>query len=189
MPKQGCASSSAERRRSSRHDAMNEADLERIVSQYGPGLRRLVAAWERNAAAREDLLQEILVALWRSLGRFRGECSERTFVYRVANNRILTHRFREAPQETDLEEAAAISDSRPTPEHEAEATQRASHLMRALHALPPAMRQVLTLSLEGLSRRESAEVLGITENNATVRLSRARAALKKELDRITGDTR
>lgn len=46
-------------------------DFERIVETYSPALRRLARAWERDAAAREDLLQEILFALWRALPRFR----------------------------------------------------------------------------------------------------------------------
>lgn len=49
--------------------------------------------------------------------------------------------------------------------------------MRALQTLPIASRQFLTLGLEGLTRAEIAAVLGITENNAGVRLSRARRAL------------
>ncbi len=64
-------------------------DFESVVDTYGPALRRLASAWERDAAAREDLLQEILLALWRALPRFRGECSEKTFVFRVAHNRRL----------------------------------------------------------------------------------------------------
>ena len=42
-------------------------------------------------------------------------------------------------------------------------------------------RQVLTLSLEGLGHEKLAEVLGVTENNVAVRLSRARKALQQAL--------
>ena len=158
-------------------------DLDRVVAEHGPALRRLVAAWERDAAAREDLLQEILLALWRALPRFRGESSEKTFVLRVAHNRALTHRFKPRPRVEPLDAAAAVVDGRPTPEADAATAQRLERLRRALRALPIPARQVLTLSLEGLSGAEIAAVLGITENNAGVRLSRARRALREELER------
>ena len=73
--------------------------------------------------------------------------------------------------------------SRPSPEAGASAAQRLERLRRGLQALPVPARQVLTLSLEGLSGAEIAEVLGITENNAGVRLSRARRALREEMER------
>ncbi|MDP9193911.1 MAG: sigma-70 family RNA polymerase sigma factor [Acidobacteriota bacterium] len=157
-------------------------DFESVVNTYGPALRRLASAWERDVAAREDLLQEILLALWRSLTRFRGECSEKTFVYRVAHNRALTHRFRTRVPTDSLDAAAPAIDPGPTPEAEASATQRIEVLMRALQSLPTAPRQILTLALEGLTRAEIAEILGITENNAGVRLSRARRMLTEKLN-------
>ena len=161
----------------------DDGGIDRVLAAHGPLLRRVTAAFERDAAAREDLLQEIPLALWRSLPRFRGECSERTFVLRVAHNRALTHAFRRRPRGAPLEAAAEVADPRPGPEHAATAAQRRERLVRALHRLPLAARQILSLSLEGLGGAEIAALLGITENNANVRLSRARRALKSELER------
>jgi RNA polymerase sigma factor (sigma-70 family) len=157
------------------------AELERVLGAWGPLLRRLTWAYERDAAAREDLLQEIHLALWRALPRFRGECAERTFVLRVAHNRAITHTFRRPPRAAALDAAQEVADPRPGPENEAAAAQRRERLLAALHRLPLAARQILTLHLEGLSGREIAELLGVTENNANVRLSRARGALEAEL--------
>ena len=56
------------------------------AAAFGPALERLARAYERDADKRRDLLQEIHVALWRSLARFDGRCSLRTWVYRVAHN-------------------------------------------------------------------------------------------------------
>jgi RNA polymerase sigma factor (sigma-70 family) len=165
------------------------ADEERfagLLRDYGPALKRLASSYERNAAAREDLLQEILLAIWRALPRFRGECAETTFLFRIAHNRAITHCFRRGCETTGIESAAEVSDPRPTPEHEASMAQRREQLLAALHALPVATRQVLALALEGLSRAELAEVLGITENAATVRLSRARAELKRQIEKRAG---
>lgn len=162
---------------------MSDEQFNRLLREHGPALRRLAAAWEREPAAQEDLVQEILFALWRALPRFRGDCSERTFVFRVAHNRALTHRFRMRLEGVELEEAAHVRDPTPSPEDAAEGAQKLQRLMHALQKLPVAARQVLTLSFEGLDRSEIAEVLGITENNTGVRLMRARRLLQEELSR------
>ena len=151
--------------------------FERVVQTYGAALRRLAGAWSRDPAAQDDVLQEILVAIWRALPRFRGESAERTFVFRVAMNRALTHRFRQPPRSEPLDAAAYVSDPQETPEAAATTSEARARLMAALHALPTAQREILALSLEGLSHREIADILGITENNAGVRLTRARRAL------------
>lgn len=155
--------------------------FERVVQQYGAGLRRLANAWERDPAAQEDLLQEILLAIWRALPRFRGEASERTFVFRVAMNRALTHRFRQPPRGEPLDAVREAPDPGRTPEAAATISEQRARLVSAIQSLPVATRQILTLALEGLSRGEIADILGISENNATVRLSRARRALQEML--------
>lgn len=129
-------------------------------------------------------MQEILIALWRALPRFRGDASERTFVFRVAMNRALSHRFRRPPRSEPLDSVAHVADPAKTPEAEATASQERAMLVAAVQALPDTMRQVLTLSLEGLSGAEIADVLGIRENNVHVRLSRARRELQEALQRV-----
>jgi RNA polymerase sigma factor (sigma-70 family) len=156
-----------------------------ILRRDGAALRRTAAAYEADPGRREDLFQEICLAIWQALPRFRGEASERTFVFRVAHNRGLSHRSRRRPDRaraTDLDAAGQVADPRPGPESLAEAEQRRERLRRAVLSLPLEPRQILTLALEGLSHKEIAEVLGITENHVAVRLSRARRTLRQALE-------
>jgi len=81
----------------------------------------------------------------------------------------------------DLERAESIPDPAPLPEAVAVASQQHETLLVALRRLPVSQRQLLTMALEGLTPREIAEVLGITDNNVAVRLTRARAALRELL--------
>lgn len=162
-----------------------DARYDQILQREGAALRRVAAAYEADAARREDLFQEICLAIWQALPRFRGESSERTFIFRIAHNRGLTHRSRRpmtAGVSADLQEAEAMADPQPGPEAEAGAAQRRERLRSAVLSLPLEPRQVISLTLEGLNPREIAEVLGITENNAAVRLSRARRALRQILE-------
>jgi RNA polymerase sigma-70 factor (ECF subfamily) len=158
-----------------------EERYDRILREHGSALRRVAASYEGERSRRDDLFQDICLAIWKALPLFRGESSERTFVFRIAHNRGLTHRSRRGPVLGDLEKASHVPDPRPDPEGEALAGQRRERLRDAVLALALPARQVLTLALEGLSQKEIGEVLGVSENAAAVRLSRARAALREVL--------
>jgi len=150
-----------------------------MLGDFGPSLDRLAAAYEADPAERDDLLQDISFAVWRALPAFRGECSERTFVYRIAHNRGLTHRARRRLRATEpLESVEVVADPGADPEQTTIRNLTRERLQAAVRRLPDGARQVVILSLSGLGAAEIGEVLGITENNAAVRLSRARRALK-----------
>lgn len=67
-----------------------DARATRWLTEYARPLQRLIAAYARKEADRADLLQDIALALWCALPAFRGDCSERTFLLRIAHNRALT---------------------------------------------------------------------------------------------------
>lgn len=153
-----------------------DEQFERIVRLHGPALRRLAHAYARTAADGDDLFQEICFALWRALPSFRGESSERTFAFRIGHNRGLTHRSRRPAEPEELHDG--YRDARPGPDALASAALERDRLLAAIRRLAEGHRQVVLLSLEGLSHAEIGEVLGITENNVAVRLSRARRELR-----------
>lgn len=160
--------------------------IERVLAEYGVALRRLAGAYARDAADADDLAQEIAIAIWDALPGFRGDCSERTFVYRVARNRALTYRHRRRPEGDPLEAADAVPDPRPLPDAEVDQAARHDALRRTIQQLPETLSGVVVLRLEGLSDREIADVLGITVNNVAVRLTRAREALRQRLGAPAG---
>ncbi len=61
------------------------------AAEFGPALDRLARGYEADADLRRDLRQDIHTELWRSLARFDGRCSLRTWVYRVAHNTAASH--------------------------------------------------------------------------------------------------
>src|SRR5688572_6746699 len=74
--------------------ADHDAIYERISTEYAAPLARLARAHEADPSLQQDLLQEIHIALWRSLPAFGGRCSLRTWVYRVAHNAAVSHVLR-----------------------------------------------------------------------------------------------
>ena len=88
-----------------------------LLGANGPALGRLAASYTRSAGDRDDLFQEIALAIWRALPRFRGECSERTFIFRIAHNRAISHIAQRSPISA-LEGELDPADPRPNPERE-----------------------------------------------------------------------
>ena len=158
-----------------------EKQFDRILGEHGGSIARLASSYEVVASVREELVQEIGLAIWRALPHFRGECSERTFVFRIAHNRGLSHVWKRRPAPRpleELEESEQPVDPRPHPDEQVSMTDQRARLMSAIQSLPVIHRQMIVLMLEGLSHAEMADVVGITENNVAVRLNRARNALK-----------
>jgi RNA polymerase sigma-70 factor (ECF subfamily) len=140
--------------------------------------------YARSPAESADLAQDIAMAVWLALPQFRGACSERTFVFRIAHNRGIHHaeRLRVRARVTSEGEASSeVADPAPGPDEALEAARRSEALWLALGRLPVGARAVLSLELEGLSHAEIAEVLGSTPNSVAVRLSRARSELRHHL--------
>jgi RNA polymerase sigma factor (sigma-70 family) len=163
-----------------------EQSFDRLLTANGPSLARLAATYTNTRSDRDDLLQEIAMALWQALPRFRGECSERTFLFRIATNRAIAYLARRRSHSI-AEEPVEIPDPAPDPEAGLVQEQRVERLRRAIRRLPIVYRQAITLSLEGLGYGEIAEVLGISESNVGVRLTRARQILRESLE--TGNER
>lgn len=161
------------------------ADLEvwfdALLTAHGPSLSRLAASYTRGAGEREDLLQEIAIAIWGALPRFRRECSERTFIFRIAHNRALAHLGRRRFPGAENNEILEIPDAAPDPERALSRQQQWQRLLGAIRQLPLGYAQVVTLTLEGCTYAETGDVLGISETNVGARLSRARDMLRTVL--------
>lgn len=154
----------------------------RLLATFDQPLRRLAGSYERDPSRQQDLVQDIWLAVWQALPRFRGECSERTFVFRIAHNRAVSHiDYSQRRRAEPLDDDAAVFAPGPDPEHALSAQQRQERLRAAVQELPVGLRQVVVLALEGFHHADIADIVGITENNVAVRLSRARATLSRLL--------
>src|SRR5512146_1811392 len=92
-----------------------EQQFDRLIAANGRALTRLAASYTNTLSDRDDLVQEIAMALWQALPGFRNECSERTFLFRIAHNRVITHLSRSRTRPVTGEEIEAY-DPAPGPE-------------------------------------------------------------------------
>jgi len=161
-----------------------------VIATYGAALGRLARVYEGNSDARSDLLQEIHVAIWKSLQIFDGRCSLRTWIYRVAHNVALRHLIRQRRKVSttflSLEDAGELSDNR---EQEADVERRVAleRILSLIQQLRPLDRQVMLLYLEGMDAHSIAEITGISPGNVSIRVHRLKAILTQRFHGGSGD--
>jgi RNA polymerase sigma-70 factor, ECF subfamily len=172
----------ADRKRSSQ-----DALYEEAAAAYGAALERLARAYERDADRRQDLLQDIHVELWRSLARFDGRCALRTWVYRVAQNTVISRVLRpraSSPTLVSLDEMVATPD-RYDQERFAGERLALDRLLSLIHELEPLDRQVILLYLEGLDAAAIGEITGLSGRNVATKVHRTKQVLSRRFYRNT----
>jgi RNA polymerase sigma-70 factor (ECF subfamily) len=153
------------------------------VDLLGPALVRLARAWEADSDACQDLLQEMHLALWRSMATFDGRCSMRTWVYRVAQNAATSHimRSRKGRKKMlvsieEIEERGGITAGNNS-HSSLEQSQILDRLYALIRRLNPLDRQVILLYLEGVDAASIGEVTGITPGYVATKIHRIKSIL------------
>jgi RNA polymerase sigma-70 factor (ECF subfamily) len=162
--------------------------LESLFETYADRLYRLALGLLGDPFEAEDIVQEAFLKVITRLDNFQERSNLGTWLYRVAYNASIDRLRRESPLPEDDPD---LDDSLPMPEVLSEWHTPESHLIvgesleyldAAIQTLPESLRSVFVLrDIDELSTRETAEVLGITENTVKVRLHRARLALRERL--------
>jgi RNA polymerase sigma factor (sigma-70 family) len=161
---------------------MDDPDLERILQEHSSLAHRLASSHESNPEAARDLAQEILVAVWRAWPAFRRQCSDRTYVARIAHHRIVSHIANAVRRPVHSELSEDLPATEASPEELAIRHDERARLLRLVRTLPLALREVAVLMLEGFTTGEVADTLGITANAAAIRATRARDLLRALLE-------
>lgn len=157
----------------------NELYLQ-AAAEFGPALVRLARVYEKNSDRQRDLLQDIHFALWRSFAGFSGQCSLRTWVYRVAHNAAISSRLRRRRAHIvsldEIAETAAPIDV----EREAGDLQALDRLRALIRRLRPPDDQVMLLYLEDADAETIADVTGLSARAVATRIHRLKALLASQ---------
>lgn len=181
------SSNSLEQR--SRGSAIEE--LQDILSTRLPSLQRRANRLLRNTADAEDAVQDALLSACAHLGQFRGQAQMSTWLNAIVNNSArMQLRRRRRYVHVSLDEPAAqraersfsdrLADQRHSPEQECGEAELDYYLRRFVTRLTPRLRTTFHLrEIEGLSIRETAEILGVPHGTVKARAARARDKLKE----------
>lgn len=156
-----------------------ETLYESAVVAHGAALERLARSYEADPDKRQDLLQEIHLALWRSLRAFDERCSLRTWVFRVGHNVAATHIVKQRRTFAALVGLDAVPEIASDADVE-EAVDRnvmVERLFALVHSLRPLDRQVVLLYLEDNDAATIGEITGLSTGNVATKISRLKKLL------------
>ena len=159
-----------------------------LFEAWSDPLFRLAAGLLRDEQAAEDVVQSTFVSLLRHVDTFDGRARLSTWLYRVAYNDCMG-RLRASVETEDVDAwdeseflPPTLIDWRTLPEAVVTSAEARAEMMRAIGQLTPALHAVFTLrDIEGLSVRDTAEALGLSEAAVKVNLHRARLCLREQL--------
>ena len=190
----------------------DEAAYAALIERYHASLVRLAMLYVADRATAEEVAQETWLGVLEGLPRFEGRAALKTWIFRILTNRAKTRGQRESrsipfsafgdPADEPAEPAVSPDRFRPAddpvsprhwavkpaawneiPEERFLAQETLSHIQRAIEALPPNQREVITLrDIEGWTAEEVCNALEISETNQRVLLHRARAKVRRALE-------
>ncbi|MCU0375019.1 MAG: sigma-70 family RNA polymerase sigma factor [Chitinophagaceae bacterium] len=157
--------------------AINAADFMQLVQANQGIVYKLVGLYANSEEEKKDLYQEILLQAWKGFSSFRGEAKFSTWLYRISLNTLLTAQRK--PQKVDYRDSYDGLDW--AEETDSAKKEHARLLHQAIRQLPETERAIITLHLDGYTNPEIAEMMGISVNNATVKLHRIKNQLITQL--------
>ena len=177
--------------------AGSEEAFDRLVTKFAPSLYRLAYRLLNDPADAADVVQEVFLKVFRSIGQFEGNGSLKGWLYRItvntaANQNRWWRRHREQERSLDAPETEGgnlkefLADDRvQTPFQSLLSRENQELVQNALERLTESSRTILVLrEMEDLSYEEVADILHISLGTVKSRLARARQALKEELETI-----
>lgn len=174
------------------HGHYDDRPFQELMNRYQALIWRVCYSSLHNPQDAEDLTQEVFLKVYRSLARFEGRSSFKTWIYRIAINTCrneIRHRSRR-PQEASsaIEDMADLLPSASTTVTDWQAQAQREQLAMALHALRPEELEIVRL--KDIEERPYADItsrLGISLSAAKMRAQRARQALQTHYVQITGE--
>jgi RNA polymerase sigma-70 factor (ECF subfamily) len=168
-------------------------EMKEVLSLRLPSLYRCALRLLGNAADAEDAVQEALLAAYRHIDQFRGQSQMTTWLTTIVRNCALMQ-LRKRHRQTHLSVDDPIkemqphfiwerfADRRPSPEDECRNSELIARLRRCTALLSPALRRTFELRvMNGLSIRETAQLLGVPHGTVKAQLARARKSIARHI--------
>lgn len=145
-----------------------QIQFEKLVREQSGRIRQIARRYA-DAGAVDDLVQDILMRLWRSLPNFRGEARIETWVYRIALNAAMTS-VKDSIRRRELR--ASLTEKSGPPQSAVPGSSPADVLTSFMAELGQVDASILMMYLDGLTAGEMSSVLGISDNAINVRINR-----------------
>lgn len=150
----------------------NEKEFSLLVKKHKSVIYSVCLMFADDPDDANDLMQEVLIKLWKGYATFKGNCEEKNWVWRVAMNTCITQdEKKKRKPEVTADEMRVTSSS--------EDNKQIKMLHDRIHKLQPFDRAIVMLWLEDLNYEEIGQIVGISAKNVSVRLVRIKEQLKQ----------
>lgn len=168
-----------------------EEQFKSIVDQNKHRIERICSYYAHTTEEAKDMHQEILINVWKSLDKFRGDAAISTWIYRIAVNTSLSYSgktFKKMKLNVDMEteNLSSVIDEEQL-KQKLQEEENLNRLQTELNQLSVIDKMLISLLLEGLSMREISDVIGLTEPNTRVKIHRIKDDLRKKLKPKSND--
>jgi len=153
-----------------------------IFNEYRDKILRLCFAYLDDRSYAEDIFQEVLMAIWLGLKKFRNESGYGTWVYRITVNTIFLFNKRESKGRPEKLGENIIDSSVNEMEQKIHREKNLESLYKAISSLEEFDRILIGLYLERLKYEEIASILGISTSHVGVKISRIKERIQKQLN-------
>jgi len=154
---------------------MNEIQFLALIKEHQGIIHKICRLYRESKEDREDLFQEIIFQLWKSLPGFKGDAKISTWIYRIALNTAIAVFRKNKPK---IEYASVLPDMQEEQQSE-ELALRQERLFAVLKQLDDSEKAFITLYLEDLNYQQIAEIIGVNENYVGVKLNRIKNKIQK----------
>ncbi|MFC5465967.1 sigma-70 family RNA polymerase sigma factor [Lederbergia graminis] len=161
-----------------------DALLHQIMMKYGTELKQIAYLYVNDRAECEDIIQEVFIAFYQHLDKFRHEASYKTWLIRITINKCKDHHKRWSIKNLIYKSEIRPVNASPSSENEFIQQQHSKEIIEQVASLSPKYKEVIILFyFQDLSMREISEVLNISINTVKSRLLRGKEALQQKLER------
>ena len=164
---------------------MADDTFSNLIEEHKGILYKVANAYCQDETDRQDVIQEIIIQLWRSVDRYDQQYRMSTWIYRIALNVAISFYRRESRRKASVTPLTDTILEVVDPDEPAPQRENIRLLHRWISQLPELDRALMILYLDEKSYQEMGEVLGITETNVATKISRIKQKLKKQFSTLT----
>ena len=141
-------------------------------------VHKICRIYTNNQYDHEDLFQEIVIQLWKAYPKFRGDAKFTTWAYRIALNTAITL-FKKNNKQPKIDKNKELFNLNIQAEYNNDEIKKIQTMYDAIYQLNDIEKALIMLFLEDKSYKEIAEIMGISEGNARIKMMRTKDKLKK----------
>lgn len=160
------------------HSIYSEADFTELIEKNKKLIYKVANAYCRDYEDRKDLVQEIILQLWKSFQKYDSNFAVSTWMYRIALNVSISYLRKETARKKTFD-TFSIEHGMLESDETIATDENLKLLYEIIDRLKPLDKAVIILFLDGCKNKEISEIMGITESNVSTKIHRIKEFLSK----------